>query len=131
MTTIGIIGGGQLGRMLALAAYPLGTRVTFLDPAPDATMKHLAQQIVGAYDDKRALDKLVQAADVVTYEFENVPVAAAERVAQHINIFPPPAALRVSQDRWDEKSFFQALKIPTPKFVKVDSLQDLTAGVEE
>src|SRR5690349_6830128 len=99
---IGMIGGGQLGRMIALAAYPLGARVTFLEPSPDAPMSHLAKQICGPYDDERALLDLAAASDVITYEFENVPVAAAELVAQHIKIFPPPNALRVSQDRLEE-----------------------------
>lgn len=122
---IGIIGGGQLGRMLALAAYPLNARVTFLDPAPDAPMSYLAKQICGAYDDDRALEQLANESDAVTYEFENVPVASAQLVAQSVKIFPPPAALQVSQDRWQEKSFFQRLGIPTPTFARVDSLADL------
>lgn len=131
MTIIGIVGGGQLGRMLALAAYPLGARVAFLDPAPDAPMSYLAQQITGAYDDELALDMLAQVSDVVTYEFENVPVTSAERIAQHVRVYPPPAALGVSQDRVEEKSFFRALEIPTPQFVEIDSLRDLEAGVAQ
>lgn len=117
--------------MIALAAYPLGARVTFLEPAPDAPMSHLAKQICGAYDDAQVLEQLARASDVVTYEFENVPVDAAERIAAHTEIFPPPAALRVSQDRWDEKSFFQTLAIPTPQFAKVDSLEALKNAARE
>lgn len=131
MTTIGIIGGGQLGRMLALAAYPLGLRVAFLDPSPDAPMSHIAQQITGAYDDNLALDTLAQVSDVVTYEFENVPVASAARVDEHVNVYPPPDALGLAQDRWHEKSLFQALNIPTPPFVQVDSFQDVESGADK
>jgi len=128
---IGIIGGGQLGRMIALAAYPLGARVTFLDPAPDAPMSFVAKQICGAYDDERALEQLAREADVVTYEFENVPVASAQFVSQFTKIFPPPDALRVSQDRIVEKEFFNSLEIPTPKFARVDSLSDLKNAMDE
>jgi 5-(carboxyamino)imidazole ribonucleotide synthase len=130
MKTIGIIGGGQLGRMLALAAYPLGARVVFLDPAPDSPMKHLARQICGAYDDEGALQELARTSDVVTYEFENVPVRAAEQIARVRDIFPPPDALRLSQDRWQEKRFFQSLEIPTPPFERVDSREDLERAIE-
>ena len=127
---IGIIGGGQLGRMLALAAYPLGARVTFLDPAPDAPMSHLAKHICAAYDDERALEQLARARDVVTYEFENVPVTSALLVEQLTRVVPPPAALLVAQDRWEEKSFFNALGIPTPKFARVDTHSELVEALE-
>lgn len=128
---IGILGGGQLGRMIALAAFPLGARVTFLDPAPDAPMSHIAKQICGAYDDERALEQLARASDVVTYEFENVPVASAQFISRFTKIFPPPDALRVSQDRIVEKEFFNALEIPTPKFLKIDSWTDLENAINE
>jgi 5-(carboxyamino)imidazole ribonucleotide synthase len=127
---IGIIGGGQLGRMLALGAYPLGARVTFLDPAPDAPMSHLAKQICAAYDDERALEQLARECDVVTYEFENVPVTSALFVEQFTRVFPPPAALLVAQDRWEEKSFFSALEIPTPRFARVDTRSELVEALE-
>lgn len=128
---IGIIGGGQLGRMLALAAYPLGARVTFLDPAPAAPMKHLAKHICGAYDDERALEQLARGSDVVTYEFENVPVASAQFISQFTKIFPPPDALRVSQDRLVEKEFFRGLGIPTARFIPVESQTALEREIRE
>ena len=128
---IGIIGGGQLGRMLALAAYPLGARVTFLDPAPYAPMSHMAKQICAAYDNERALEQLARESEVVTYEFENVPVASAQFISQFTKIFPPPDALRVSQDRFVEKTFFNSLEIPTPKFARVDSFNDLENATAE
>ncbi|OQY97551.1 MAG: 5-(carboxyamino)imidazole ribonucleotide synthase [Chloroflexi bacterium UTCFX4] len=128
---IGILGGGQLGRMLALAAYPLGARVAFLDPTPDAPMSHIAKQICGAYDDEHALEQLARESDVVTYEFENVPVASAQFISQFTKIFPPPDALRVSQDRLVEKEFFNSLEIPTPKFSQIDSFDDLENALVE
>lgn len=128
---IGILGGGQLGRMIALAAYPLGARVTFLDPTPDAPMSHLAKQICGAYDNERALKELARESDVVTYEFENVPVASAKFISQFTKIFPPPDALRVSQDRFEEKCFFNSLHIPTPKFARVGSLEELENAISQ
>lgn len=131
MSSIGIIGGGQLGRMLALAAYPLGAHVLFLEPSPDAPMRHLANQICGAYDDERALEQLAHASDVVTYEFENVPVTSPEYISQFTKIFPPPEALRVAQDRWHEKHLFASLNIPTAKFARVNSLSDLGNAVRE
>lgn len=127
---IGVIGRGQLGRMLALAAYPLGARVTFLDPAPDAPMKHPAKQICAAYDDERALEQLARRCDVVTYEFENVPVTAALYAEQFTRVFPPPAALLVSQDRWEEKSCFNGLEIPTPRFARADTHSEFVEALE-
>jgi 5-(carboxyamino)imidazole ribonucleotide synthase len=116
--------------MIALAAYPLGARVTFLDPAPDAPMSHVAKQICAAYDDERALEELARECDVVTYEFENVPVTSALFVEQCTRVFPPPAALLVAQDRWEEKSFFSALGIPTPRFARVDTRSELVEALE-
>lgn len=115
--------------MIALAAYPLGARVTFLEPAAEAPMSFLASQIWGAYHDEAALEQLARESDVVTYEFENVPVASAQLIAGQTKIFPPPDALRVSQDRWIEKSFFESLEIPVPKFARIDSLDDLQNAV--
>ena len=106
---VGVIGGGQLARMLALAGLPLGLSFRFLDPAPDAPAAALGELIVGAYDDHAALDRLAAGAEVVTYEFENVPVDAARRVGA----LPAAAALEASQDRLVEKQLFRRLGIPT------------------
>lgn len=127
---IGVIGGGQLGRMLAPAACALGARVTFLDPAPDAPLKHLAKQICAAYDDERALEQLARSCDVVTYEFENVPVTSALYAEEFTRVLPPPAALLVSQDRWEEKSFFNGLEIPTPRFARADTHSEFVEALE-
>jgi 5-(carboxyamino)imidazole ribonucleotide synthase len=99
---IGVLGAGQLGRMLALAGVPLGLRLRFLDPTPDAPAGQMAEQIVAGYDDPAALDRFAAGLTCATYEFENVPVAAARHLAARVPVFPPPAALEVAQDRLAE-----------------------------
>src|SRR3954463_13563492 len=106
MTTIGILGAGQLGRMLALAGYPLGLRFRFPDPAPGSPAGQLAEQIVADYDDQEALKGFVEGLSAVTYEFENVPVAALHSLDQSVPVYPLPVALEKGQDRFTEKSFF-------------------------
>lgn len=116
MTTIGVFGAGQLGQMLALAGIPLGLRFRFYDPAPDSPAGQLAPQVVAAYDDLPALEHFASQVDVITYEFENVPVDAARFVEKFVPVFPPPLALEKAQDRLVEKTFFRELGIPTPRF---------------
>ncbi|MBI3785282.1 MAG: 5-(carboxyamino)imidazole ribonucleotide synthase [Deltaproteobacteria bacterium] len=128
---IGVLGGGQLGRMLALAGYPLGLQFIFFEPAEEAPAEHLADRIVGDFDDHQKLQELTDQVDVVTYEFENVPVSAARFVAERRPVYPPAAALEVSQDRLIEKTFFERLEIPTPPFVAVDSLDHLKRAVQQ
>lgn len=113
---IGILGAGQLGRMLALAGYPLGMRFRFLDPAADSPAGHLAPHIAADYDDRDALKMFAESVDVVTYEFENVPVETARFLEGFVPVYPPPLALEKGQDRFVEKSFFRELGIPTPAF---------------
>ncbi len=127
---IGVLGGGQLGRMLALAGYPLGHEFVFLDPAPEA-LCGLGSHVVAPPDDARALDELAARVDLVTYEFENVPVAAARALAARVPVYPSPAALEVSQDRLLEKALFTRLGIPTAPFAAVDSRAALEAGLEQ
>ncbi|GIU94431.1 MAG: N5-carboxyaminoimidazole ribonucleotide synthase [Gaiellaceae bacterium] len=117
-TVVGCIGGGQLGRMLALAGAPLGIRMRFLDPAADACAGHVGELLVGPYDDPALLDRLAAGADAVTYEFENVPPEAARRVGA----LPDVRALERGQDRLVEKELFRALGIPTARF---GSLEDV------
>lgn len=126
---VGIVGGGQLGRMLALAGYPLGLRFRCLEPYEDAPMAHLADLELGAYDDAEALLRFARRVDVVTYEFENVPVASARQLERHVPVFPPPAALEVAQDRLREKTTFLDLGIPVPPFAAVDSREDLEGAL--
>jgi 5-(carboxyamino)imidazole ribonucleotide synthase len=128
---IGIIGAGQLGRMLALAGYPLAQQFVFLDSTADSPGGQVAPIVTGAFDDPRSLERLAAEVDLVTYEFENVPVAALEKVAATRPVWPPVEALRVSQDRLLEKQLFTQLRIPTPPFRAVDSLDDLRAAAKQ
>jgi 5-(carboxyamino)imidazole ribonucleotide synthase len=114
--TIGVLGAGQLGRMLALAGYPLGMRFRFFDPASDAPAGLLADHLAVEYADRSALEQFAKGLDVITYEFENVPVEAARHLERFVPVYPLPAALEKAQDRFLEKTFFCELGIPTPKF---------------
>ena len=109
---VGCLGGGQLGRMLALAGAPFDVRFRFLDPSPDACAGDVGELLVGAYDDADLLDRLADGADAVTYEFENVPVEAARRVGA----VPDARALELGQDRLTEKELFRSLGIPTARY---------------
>ena len=120
--TIGIIGGGQLGRMLAMAAARLGYRTIVLEPQADCPAAQVCNsQIVAAYDDAAALAELAASSAVVTYEFENVPVAAAVSLAASVPVQPPARALEVAQDRLVEKTFLNGIGIATARFRPVDS----------
>jgi 5-(carboxyamino)imidazole ribonucleotide synthase len=130
--TIGIIGGGQLGRMLALAASRLNFRTIILEPQADSPASQLANhQIVAAYDDEKALRELAETCDVLTYEFENVPVGAAKLLETLKPVYPPARALEVAQDRLVEKTFLKDCGIPTAKFHAVDSQADLDAALAD
>ncbi|NKJ33556.1 5-(carboxyamino)imidazole ribonucleotide synthase [Rhizobium sp. SG570] len=130
--TIGIIGGGQLGRMLAMAAARLNFRTIILEPQADCPAAQVSnEQIVAAYDDPAALLELAKRCDVVTYEFENVPVTAAEKLAQEVPVYPPPKALEMAQDRLTEKRFINGCGIPTARFHAVDSQADLEAALAD
>jgi len=130
--TIGIIGGGQLGRMLAMAAARLNFRTIILEPQADCPAAQLAnRQIVAAYDDPAALAELAAACDVVTYEFENVPVSAAAFLARTVPVYPPPRALEMAQDRLTEKQFLNDCGVPTARFHAVDSQADLEAALAD
>ncbi len=118
MGPVACIGGGQLGRMLALAGLPLGLSFRFLDPAADACAGAVGELVVGAYDDPASLARLADGVRVVTYEFENVPVEAAERVGA----VPGAAALREGQDRLREKELFTRLGIPTARYGSLEEV---------
>ncbi|MFZ5367907.1 MAG: 5-(carboxyamino)imidazole ribonucleotide synthase, partial [Spirochaetota bacterium] len=127
---IGILGGGQLARMLALAGHPLGLEAAFLDPAPDACAAVVARQLRGAYDDGAKLEELSAWADVITYEFENVPPQAVHLLEQQEKrVYPPAQALAISRDRLSEKTLFTELGIPTPAFAAIESLEALQEAV--
>jgi 5-(carboxyamino)imidazole ribonucleotide synthase len=130
-STIGILGGGQLGRMLALAAARLGLDVVILTPDEGSPASRVAARtIVAPYDDPAALAALANAVDVVTYEFENVPVRAVEALtALGAAVAPGREALRVAQDRVEEKTFLNASAAPTVAFAQIDSGADIAAAL--
>lgn len=118
---VGILGGGQLGRMLTLAGYPLGVRCTVYDPAPDACAGQVAPHLCAPFDDANALAPFAQGKQVITYEFENVPVATARLLEAHTPVRPTPRALELFQDRLLEKQFLREVGVPTPAFAPVDA----------
>jgi 5-(carboxyamino)imidazole ribonucleotide synthase len=128
---VGVLGGGQLGWMLALAGDPLGIRCRFLDPSPDAPAGRVGELIVGGYEDRAALDRLAADLALVTYEFENVPVASALHLADRIRVWPPPRALEVSQDRVVEKQFLESVGVPVAPWRAVGSRVELAAAVAD
>ncbi|TZF91819.1 5-(carboxyamino)imidazole ribonucleotide synthase [Cognatilysobacter lacus] len=130
MTTVGILGGGQLARMLALAGAPLGLRFLVMDNVADACAGQFAPMVVGDYRDEAALAEFASRVDVATFDFENVPAESARWLASRIDVFPNPHALAIAQDRLAEKTRFRELDIPVPAFAAVDTLDGLRAAVE-
>jgi len=128
--TIGILGGGQLGYMLALAGYPLGLHFRFLDPSPEAPVGRIANRVTADFNDELALQKFSHGLEVVTYEFENVPVAAAKFLAERVPVYPPAAALEEAQERLREKRMFRRLEIPTTEFAEIVKREYLDEAVK-
>lgn len=126
---VGILGAGQLARMIALAGYPLGLEFIFLDPSADACANSLGEHLHGDYADLALLAQLAEKADVVTYEFENVPANVAEFLSTHTQVHPSPNALAVAQDRLIEKNFFNQIGIATPAYEAINSLADLQTAM--
>jgi 5-(carboxyamino)imidazole ribonucleotide synthase len=127
---IGIIGAGQLGQMLGFAARDLKVECRFVDPSPNPPAAVCGKVIQSAFDDPVALIALAETCDVISYEFENVPVAALEHIEGIAPIYPPAAALRHSQDRLDEKKLFNELSIPLPGYHVIDSRDDMDAAAD-
>lgn len=131
-STLGIVGGGQLGRMIALAAASYGLKVHVFAPDADSPAFDVcAHQTVAAYDDVEALARFAASVDVVTYEFENIPAAAAEALAAKAPLHPNAGALATTQDRLTEKSFINGLGIETAPYRAVDTAEDLVRALEE
>jgi 5-(carboxyamino)imidazole ribonucleotide synthase len=128
---IGILGGGQLGRMTALAGYPLGIACRFLEPARESSAAQVGERVLGEFDDYRVLYEFSKGLDAVTYEFENVPVESARWLAERLPVWPPPGALSVAQDRVAEKTFFATLGIATPQFAAIDCRADFDKAIEQ
>ena len=130
-STLGVIGGGQLGRMLAMAAARLGLDTVVLDPDPDCPAGRVARAVITApYDDSDALLRLAEASDAVTYEFENVPADAVRALeGLGVAVAPGSQALAVAQDRVAEKTFLRTCDISTVPFVAVDSAADIAPAL--
>ena len=131
MSTVGILGGGQLARMLILAGAPLGLRFAVFDTVTDACAGALAPLTVGNYTDAQTLAAFADEIDVATFDFENVPAQAAQTLTAHTFVAPNPRALAVAQDRLSEKSLFRELGIPVPPFAAIDTQAQLQAAVAE
>lgn len=129
MTTVGILGGGQLARMMALAGAPLGLRFLVLDATPDACAGQFAPMLQADYRDQAGLAEFAERVDVATFDFENVPAESARWLAERVPVFPNPRALAVAQDRLAEKTLFRELGIPVPEFATVDSREELDAAL--
>jgi 5-(carboxyamino)imidazole ribonucleotide synthase len=129
--TVGIVGGGQLGRMLALAGYPLGLEFLCLDPSADAPAGRVAPLLHGAFTDTRLLTRLARECEVITFDWENVSVAGLAGLARRhrARIYPPIAALATGQDRVAEKRLFERLRIPTTRWHTVGSRRELTRAL--
>ncbi len=126
---VGVLGGGQLARMLALAGTPLGLRFRCLDPSPDAVAGHVAELVVADYRDEAALARFVAGVQVVTFEFENVPARAAQWLAEHATVAPVPRALEIGQDRVFEKRLFASVGMATAQHRAADTRADLHSAV--
>ena len=126
---VGILGGGQLARMLALAGHPLGLKFVTLEPAEDACSAAVSEKIQGAYDDETQLLALAKRADVVTFEFENIPARSVALLSNKVPCYPPAEALAVAQDRLNEKQMFNRLNIATAPYQAVNSLSELKQAI--
>jgi 5-(carboxyamino)imidazole ribonucleotide synthase len=129
--TIGIVGGGQLGRMMALAGYPLGMQCLFLDRSDDTPAAQVAPTLVGEFTDESLLRELAQRSEVVSFDWENVSVPALRAATRgtRVRIAPPLRALSVAQDRLSEKRLFERLGIPTTRYAAVNTLPALQRAV--
>lgn len=128
---IGVLGGGQLGRMLGMAALPLAIEPVFWEPEASACAQLIGEHLCAPYEDANALAVFAQDVDVCTYEFENVPSPVLTALASSMSVYPPLAALEVSQDRLTEKKLFAKLGIRTAPYASVDSEQNLRAAVAQ
>ncbi|MEO8366621.1 MAG: 5-(carboxyamino)imidazole ribonucleotide synthase [Pseudoxanthomonas sp.] len=129
MTTVGILGGGQLARMLALSGAPLGLRFLVMDTETDACAGQCAPLLVGDYRDRMALAEFASKVDVATFDFENVPAESAEWLSARVPVFPNPSALAVTQDRLVEKNLFRSLDIPVGEYAAISNRDELDTQV--
>ncbi len=128
--TVGVLGGGQLARMLALAGHHLGLQCIAMGPESRPCAADVCETVQAAYDDPDALTALASRVDVVTYEFENAPAKSARALAHRVPVHPQPEALTMAQDRLLEKRLFQSLEIPAPPFAPVETSAELEAAAQ-
>jgi 5-(carboxyamino)imidazole ribonucleotide synthase len=131
VTTIGIIGAGQLGQMLGFAGQKMGLEFVFLDPADNPPAAAVGPVLKYSFDSEQGLAELAASTDIITYEFENVPVAAIEKIANGSVVYPPAKALQYAQDRMAEKTLFETLGIPVPGFRPIDTPDQLRQAAAE
>ncbi|HEY4955285.1 MAG TPA: 5-(carboxyamino)imidazole ribonucleotide synthase [Gemmatimonadaceae bacterium] len=127
---VGVLGGGQLGQMLAEAGRRLGIGLRFLAPDAESPAGRRAELVVAQYDNEAALTHFIDGLDVVTYEFENIPIAAVRSLAERTVVRPSVEALETAQDRANEKACFETLGIPTPRWAAAGTLREARAGLE-
>jgi len=126
MKNIGIIGGGQLGKMIAISAKEMGNKTVVLDPNPDSPAFGVSdEKIIAEYDDLKACDMLVEKSDIITYEFENIKLSSVQYIEKYRKVFPSSKVLSISQNRILEKEFFENNKIPVAEFKLVNSEKDI------
>ncbi len=130
MATLGILGGGQLARMLALAGASLGQRFLVVDSSADACAAQFAPLVQADWRDFDALEDFARRVDVATFDFENVPATTAQWLSARTRVHPNVASLEVAQDRYTEKTLFRSIGLDTPEFETVDSRDDLIAAVD-
>ncbi|TSB45635.1 5-(carboxyamino)imidazole ribonucleotide synthase [Alkalicoccobacillus porphyridii] len=131
-STIGIIGGGQLGRMMALSAKQMGYRIAVLEPGADSPCAQVADYVIEAsYDDQAGAKKLAEVSDVITYEFENIDEATAKWLTEHADFPQGFDVLRVSQHRLTEKRTIEAIGVPVAPYAEVSSLEDVQPALEK
>jgi len=126
---LGVLGGGQLARMLAIAAAPLGIKTLVVDGAHDACAGQVAPLVVAEWTDYAALGAFASQVDAVTFDFENVPAETASRLAERVAVHPSPQALAIAQDRLAEKTLFRECGLPTPEFMAVDTREELARAL--
>ena len=131
LTHVGIVGAGQLGRMLALAGYPLGVRCLFLDSTADSPGAQVAPSLIGDLQDAALLAELATRSDVVTFDWENIAGSALKPLEKITKVRPPRAALEISQDRLAEKALFARLKIPVAAHCAIDSREELIQATQK
>src|SRR3569833_835375 len=130
--TIGVLGSGQLGRMFAIAARQMGYRVATLSPDTDTPTGQVADiEVAASYDDLDAVRDFARKVDVVPFEFENIPVATVDAVAEFVPVRPSGQALHIAQNRLREKQFLTSIGAPCAPYRHVTSLDELTASVQQ